>query len=92
MTFSNVNPDVVELNAQAIGLAAYPAFKALKLGRLHDLVGSRNDIGHGARIEPPSNQQFIDLWQFTEELIRDYCEVFKSWMIGIPDTTSIVKS
>lgn len=86
MTFSNVNPEVVEINAQAIGIAGFPAFKALKFGRLHDLVGSRNDIGHGARIVPPSNEQFTDLWQFTEKLIHDYSEVFKSWMLSIPGT------
>lgn len=80
MTFSNVNPDVVELNAGAIGLTASPAFASLKLGKLHDLVGSRNDIGHGARIEPPTNEHFNDLWTFTENLIGEYCDAFTSWI------------
>jgi hypothetical protein len=69
MTFSNVNPDVVEINAMAIGIDEFPQFKNLKLGRLHDLVGQRNDIGHGAVIKPPSNDTFIDLWEFTENLV-----------------------
>jgi hypothetical protein len=80
MTFSNVNPDVVDLNARAIGIADFPKFKSLKLGRLHDLVGQRNDIGHGAIIEPPANGTFISLLEFTENLVKDYCDVFISWM------------
>lgn len=52
MTMSNVNPDVVKVNAKAIGLDESNFFKEIKLGKLHDLVGRRNDIGHGAVIEP----------------------------------------
>ena len=39
-TFSNVNPEVVELNALALEIDGFPQFKslALGLGRLHDLV------------------------------------------------------
>lgn len=80
MTFSNVNPDVVELNALALGIADFPQFKSLKLGRLNDLVGQRNDIGHGAVISPPSNDTFQDLWDFTETLITQYCGVFSDWI------------
>lgn len=80
MTFSNVNPDVVEINALAIGIAEFPQFRNLKLGRLHDLVGQRNGIGHGAVINPPSNDVFLDLLAFTENLVRDYCTVFSEWI------------
>jgi hypothetical protein len=80
MTFSNVNDDVVDINAQAIGIVDFPTFKALKLGRLHDLVGRRNAIGHGAIIVPPANGIFRDLLEFTENLVEDYCNVFIAWI------------
>ncbi len=82
MTFSNVNPDVVEINALAIGISEFPAFRNLKLGRLHDLVGQRNGIGHGAVIDPPSNDIFLNLLTFTEDLVRDYCTVFSEWIVA----------
>jgi hypothetical protein len=80
MRFSNVTQDVVEMNATAIGIADFPRFKEIKFGRLHDLVGRRNEIGHGAIISAPPNENFVDLWNFTERLIISYCEVFTAWM------------
>lgn len=80
MTCSNVNPDVVDINAQSIGINEIRQYKALRLGRLHDLVGRRNGIGHGALIHPPSNDVFIDLWSFTETLINDYSNLFIEWL------------
>src|ERR1700692_3734756 len=41
MTFSNVNPKVVEVNAEALGMATFPNFVAIKFGRLNSLVGLR---------------------------------------------------
>jgi len=80
MTFSNVNPKVVDINAEAIGIAAFPQFQQLKLGRLHDLVGRRNEIGHGAIIQPPSNSDFCDLRQFTIDIVRLYCDIYATWL------------
>jgi hypothetical protein len=82
MTFSNVTPDVVEVNAHAIGINNFKKFAQLtsKLGRLHDLVGQRNDIGHGSIIKPPENERFQNLFQFTENLVNDYCIVFIEWI------------
>lgn len=80
MTFSNVNPDVVEMNAKAIGISDFHPFKSLMFGRLHDLVGRRNEIGHGAIIEPPANEAFKNLWEFTETLVEKYCDVFVDWI------------
>ena len=76
MRFSNVNQDVVEINAGAIGIDDFPLFKEIKLGRLHDLVGRRNEIGHGAIINAPPNENFVELWVFTENLITGYCDAF----------------
>lgn len=80
MTFSNVNPDVVEINAKAIGLWDYPPFRKLKLGKLHDLVGQRNEIGHGGLISPPANEHFIELMNFTELMVKDYSDIFIAWI------------
>lgn len=80
MTFSNVNPDVVDLNAHAIGISQFPDFQRLKLGRLHNLVGIRNNIGHGAIISAPSNDEFRDLWIFSECLVSEYCRIFINWI------------
>jgi hypothetical protein len=88
MRFSNVNQEVVEINAAAIGLVKCAAFQRLKLGRLHDLVGRRNEIGHGAIIEPPPNEQFRDLWDFTEALIVEYCNTFTDWMRSVSGETA----
>jgi hypothetical protein len=81
MTFANVNPDVVKVNAEALGMTSFPAYAALKVGRLHNLVDLRNNIGHGGTIAAPANSEFTDLWTFTEELITDYSEAFKSWLL-----------
>lgn len=80
MTFSNVNPDVVILNADALGISSFPQFQTIKFGRLHSLVGHRNNIGHGGTLAPPPTSEFADLWAFTEQLIETYCETFKTWM------------
>lgn len=81
MTFSNVNADVVTHNAKALGIEEFPPFQALKLGRLHSLVGFRNDIGHGGTIQPPPDEEFETTWSFTEKLIADYSDVFKAWVL-----------
>ncbi len=84
ITFSNVNPEVVELNAKAIGIWESFRFKEIKLGRLHDLVGRRNEIGHGAVIAPPPNAEFIELWKFAEDLVKAYCTAFVRWILSDP--------
>jgi hypothetical protein len=80
MTFSNVNVDVVTLNAEALGISNFPAFGEIKFGRLHSLVGHRNNIGHGGTLAAPDNSEFTELWDFTERLIEVYSETFKSWI------------
>ena len=84
ITFSNVNPKVVELNAKAIGIWDSHYFKAIKLGRLNDLVGRRNEIGHGAVIAPPPNAQFVELWEYAENLVKAYCNAFVCWITCDP--------
>ena len=67
MTFSNVNPDVVNLNAKAIGIDKGIPFQQIKLGRLNDLLGHRNGIGHGSIIKAPPNEEFNALWKLTDD-------------------------
>jgi hypothetical protein len=80
MTFANVNPEVVEINAKAVGIWKFMESRDIKLGRLHDLVGRRNEIGHGAVIAAPANEDFLALWQFAEALVVEYCDVFLAWI------------
>jgi hypothetical protein len=80
MTFSNVNVDVVILNAEALGISSFPAFGEIKFGRLHSLVGHRNNIGHGGTLAAPDNSEFTELWNYTENLIEVYSETFKAWI------------
>jgi len=80
MTFSNVNVDVVVMNADALGISSFPAFAEIKFGRLHSLVGHRNNIGHGGTLSAPDNNEFTELWTFTEQLIEAYSELFKVWI------------
>lgn len=80
MTFSNVNPEVVQVNAEAIGINTFDAFKLLDFGRLHDLVGRRNDIGHGTLNLVPGNREFSELWAFTVSLVQAYSDAFERWL------------
>ena len=92
MTFSNVNPKVVELNAEAVGIVTFTQFQQLKFGRLHDLVGRRNEIGHGAIIKPPDNAEFCDLKQFTLDIVRSYCDVYAAWLVSqYPPPSTLAK-
>ena len=80
MTFSNVNPEVVKINAVALGIYEHPKFQEIELGRLNDLVGRRNDIGHGGIVTPPGKREFLELWGFAEALIGSYCDAFGDWI------------
>jgi hypothetical protein len=84
MTFANVNPVVVEINAKAVGIWQFMESRGIKLGRLHDLVGRRNEIGHGAVIAAPANEDFLALWEFAEALVVEYCDVFHAWISSDP--------
>lgn len=80
MSFSNVNPHVVELNAIALGISDDETFQKIDFGRLHELVLRRNEIGHGGIITPPGNKEFGEIWKFTEDLVNNYCDAFEIWI------------
>lgn len=84
MTFSNVNCEVLDVNAEAIGLNLLPEFLSFRksVGRLEDLVGRRNDIGHGTMSRPPKNREFQELVDLTKNhLIAEFCDVVQYWII-----------
>lgn len=83
MTFSNVNSSVIDANAEAIGLSLLPEYKEFRaqIGRLDDLVGKRNDIGHGTLAQPPGPREFNDIRAFVSDLlISRFCEVVQTWI------------
>ncbi len=83
MTFSNVNVAVLDLNAEAVGLATIPEFTAFRkrIGRLDDLVGRRNDISHGTLAYLPGNREFKELVALSrDELITTYCGLVELWI------------
>lgn len=80
MSFSNVNPQVVAVNAMVLGISEDPTFQKIEFGRLQDLVLRRNDIGHGGIVTPPGNKEFAELWAYTEGLIKNYCDAFDNWI------------
>lgn len=83
MTFSNVNAAVLEANADAIGLSDLEEFRKFRqeVGRLDDLVGRRNDIGHGTLAKPPGPREFNELKNLVvETLVNEFCEVVQTWI------------
>jgi hypothetical protein len=84
MTFSNVNVAVLDANAQAIGLSLLPEFVEFRkcIGRLDDLVGRRNDIGHGTLASPPGAREFKALSELVSDLlVSKFCEVVQTWIL-----------
>jgi hypothetical protein len=79
MTFSNVNPSVVEFNADVIGLSAHSDYRRLDLARLDELVSRRNDIGHGAQVKAPGTKEFDELFVYTRTLATSYVAAAEAW-------------
>lgn len=83
MTFSNVNGAVLDANADAFGLSNLPEYQNFRaqIGRLDDLVGRRNDIGHGTLARPPGPREFDELRTLVSELlVSRFCEVVQTWI------------
>lgn len=76
MTFSNVNNDVVELNASVIGLD----ISNVAIGRLHELVGRRNEIAHGGLLSYPTELQTVELMDYTALLINQFDDAVVDWL------------
>lgn len=84
MTFSNVNCEVLDVNAEAFGLTDLSEYELFRreVGRLEDLLGRRNDISHGTLARPPQDREFRELVAFTrEKLISGFCELVQTWIV-----------
>lgn len=80
MTFSNVNSKVVKYNAEAIGMASDGNFQNLVMDHLDELLGYRNDIGHGGSMIPPGFKSYSEMGAKTKTLITDYCNFCLVWI------------
>ncbi|WP_046270893.1 MAE_28990/MAE_18760 family HEPN-like nuclease [Pseudomonas syringae] len=76
MTYSNINKEVTELNSTIIGLD----ITNVKLGRLDDLVGQRNNIAHGGLIDYPKENTINDLIDYTENLLTEFHTSVTLWL------------
>jgi hypothetical protein len=76
MTYSNVKPDVVALNAAIIGLN----MTAVDLTGLDDLLRSRNSVAHGGLITQPNELEITNLIDYTERLIRQFHAAVVDWI------------
>lgn len=85
MTFSNVNKDVVDINAQVIGLDQVSSYGSIDFNNLEALVGKRNSIGHGGisdgvMITYPGPKETKDLTQYAIRLIDEYRTCVIEWL------------
>ena len=76
MTHANVNKDVLKLNAAAIGLGV----SGVKVGRLDELLGFRNNIAHGGLLTFPTEEYAEELVDYCEELIKSFDSVVTTWL------------
>lgn len=76
MTYSNVKPDVVKLNASVIGLD----INTIDLTGLDDLLRSRNNIAHGGLVTNPTELETEVLLDYTEKLLRQFHAAVLVWI------------
>jgi hypothetical protein len=76
MTYSNVKPDVVKLNAAVIGLD----ITTVDLTGLDDLLRSRNNVAHGGLITNPTESEVTALLDYTESLLRQFHAAVLGWI------------
>lgn len=76
MTYSNVNLEVLKLNAEVIGLN----LAGVRTGGLDELVGRRNDVAHGGLVVYPTNIEVDELISYAESLMRTLDIAVSGWM------------
>lgn len=76
MTFSNVNREVVKLNADAIDIN----IASINFGRLDELLGRRNEIAHGGLLSFPSDVDVDELLVYTDGLINSFDSAVAGWL------------
>src|SRR6267378_4373713 len=53
---------------------------------INDLVGRRNEIGHGAVIAPPPNAEFVELWKYPKNWSNCTATLSSAGLPAIPDS------
>ena len=81
MTYANVKEQVVQLNAEAIGLDKCSSFSKVNFASLDKLVALRNDIGHGNIIKAPGEKETDELISYTKQLMTSYADVIEEWIM-----------
>lgn len=76
MTHSNVNKDVAKLNSDIIGLHV----EDIDFSRLDELVNRRNEIAHGGLINYPTENNVVELLDYTENLIDEFHLSIEDWL------------
>lgn len=76
MTYSNVNPDVVKLNCDIIGID----ISTVDFSKLNEVIGRRNDIAHGGLIQYPSEGDVVGLIGYTDELLKKFHGCARAWL------------
>lgn len=76
MTYSNVNKDVVAINAGAIGLG----LAGVTLGKLDELLGWRNNVAHGGLMTYPTEAETVDFFDYAERLISTFDAAIQRWL------------
>ena len=79
MTHSNVNPDVVQLNADIIGMDV----SGVDFKPLHELLGRRNEIAHGGLLSLVSEDDCRRISDNTEKVMRDFYNAAVKWLYKI---------
>lgn len=85
LTFSNVNKDVVDLNAAITGLDKIPSYALIDFTQLEALVGKRNSIGHGGIsdgdiLSYPGILETKGYVNYTKKLISEYLTSVIEWL------------
>jgi RiboL-PSP-HEPN len=77
MTFSNVNEAVIRLHEEVLDSGQTRADNEsmpLNISFLGEIVGIRNDIGHGSRIKAPGDKQLLEIFADSEKLVVAYTD------------------
>jgi hypothetical protein len=85
LTFSNVNKDVVDLNAAITGLDKIHLYSLINFSQLEALVGKRNSIGHGGisdgdMLSFPGGLETKGYVSYTRSLIAEYRDAVLQWL------------
>lgn len=79
-TFSNVDLSVLDLNAEYLGFMSLSSYKKIRRGNLNELVGLRNDLSHGGSLKGPEDRKFLEILEFTLNLLEDFYNCIKEWI------------